>query len=83
MHESRRVRNEELQLAILNVSPVSPALQYMDMFIPVVIPLTSRNRLPVAASYLPIMEVVIEFEKSACWPDDLRAIQKIKLVFFE
>ena len=29
------------------------------------------------------MEVVIEFEKSGRWPDDLRAIQKIMLAFFK
>ena len=75
--------DEELPLAILNVSPISPALQYTDMFVPVAIPLASRNGLPVAALYLPIMEGVIEFEMSGCWRDDLRAIQKIKLVFFE
>ena len=56
--------DEELPLAILNVSPVSPALRYTDVFVPVAIPLASRNWLPVAASYLPVMEVVIEFEKS-------------------
>ena len=75
--------DEELPLAILNVSPVSPALRYTDVFVPVAIPLASRNGLPVAASYLPVMEVVIEFEKSGRWPDDLRAIQKIKLAFLE
>jgi U3 small nucleolar RNA-associated protein 22 len=33
--------------------------------------------------YFPAMEIVLEFEKSAKWPDDLRAIQKIKIAFFE
>ena len=75
--------DKELPLAILNVSPVSSALRYTDVFVPVAIPLASRNGLPVAASYLPVMEVVIEFEKSGRWPDDLRAIQKIKLAFFK
>ena len=70
-------------LAILNASPVSPALRYTDVFIPVTIPLASRNGLPVAVSYLPVMEVIIEFDKSGHWPDNLYAIQKIKLAFFE
>ena len=47
------------------------------------IPLASRNGLPIPALYLPVMEVVIEFKKSGRWPDDLRAIQKIMLAFFK
>jgi U3 small nucleolar RNA-associated protein 22 len=29
------------------------------------------------------MDIIIEFEKSSRWPDDLKAIQTIKLAFFE
>ncbi|RPD65156.1 Nrap protein [Lentinus tigrinus ALCF2SS1-7] len=75
--------DEELPLAILNVSPVSAGLRYTEAFVPVAIPLASRPGIPSSASYLPAMEVVVEFEKSGRWPDDLRAIQKIKLAFFE
>ncbi|KAL7284370.1 hypothetical protein ACG7TL_001660 [Trametes sanguinea] len=75
--------DDEFPLAVLNVSPVSPALRYTDVFVPVAVPVPSRSALPKSASYLPAMEIVIEFEKSARWPDDLRAIQKIKLAFFE
>lgn len=75
--------DEQLPLAVLNVSPVSPALRYTEVFVPVAIPLAVRAGLPVPASYLPAMEVIVEFEKSGRWPDDLRAIQKIKLAFLE
>ncbi|KAI0748842.1 Nrap protein [Fomes fomentarius] len=75
--------DEQLPLAVLNVSPVSPALRYTEVFVPVAIPLAVRAGLPVSASYLPAMEVIVEFEKSGRWPDDLRAIQKIKLAFLE
>ena len=75
--------DEELPLAILNISPVSSALRYTEVFVPVALPLSSRDALPVTTSYLPAMEIIIEFEKSGRWPDDLRAIQKIKLAFFE
>ncbi|KAI0718445.1 Nrap protein [Cerioporus squamosus] len=75
--------DDQLPLAILNVSPVSSALRYTEAFVPVAVPLASRPGLPSAASYLPAMEIIVEFEKSARWPDDLRAIQKIKLAFFE
>jgi len=33
--------------------------------------------------YLTPIDIILEFEKSSKWPDDLRAIQKIKLAFFE
>ncbi|KAI0759414.1 Nrap protein [Trametes elegans] len=75
--------DDAFPLAVLNVSPVTPALRYTDVFVPVAVPTAARAALPKPASYLPAMEVVIEFEKSGRWPDDLRAIQKIKLAFFE
>ncbi|KAI0368535.1 Nrap protein [Pilatotrama ljubarskyi] len=75
--------DDQFPLAVLNVSPVSPALRYTDVFVPVAVPLPSRSKLPKTASYMPAMEIIIEFEKSGRWPDDLRAIQKIKLAFFE
>lgn len=75
--------DDKLPLAILNVSPVSPALRYTDVFVPIAMAPLSRAGLPTAASYVPAMEVIVEFEKSGRWPDDLRAIQKIKLAFYE
>lgn len=78
-----RALDEQFPLAVLNVSPVSPALRYTDVFVPATLSIPSRSALPKSASYLPAMEIIIEFEKSARWPDDLRAIQKMKLAFFE
>ncbi|CDO77351.1 hypothetical protein BN946_scf184786.g12 [Trametes cinnabarina] len=75
--------DDAFPLAVLNVSPACPALRYTDVFVPVAVPVPARSALPKSASYLPAMEIIIEFEKSARWPDDLRAIQKIKLAFFE
>ncbi|KAI0674034.1 Nrap protein [Trametes maxima] len=75
--------DDQFPLAVLNVSPTSPALRYTDTFVPITVFTPSRPTLPKTASYLPAMEVIIEFEKSGRWPDDLRAIQKIKLAFFE
>ncbi|RDX41283.1 Nrap protein [Lentinus brumalis] len=75
--------DDQLPLAILNVSAASSALRYTEAFVPVAVPLASRPGLPSAASHLPAMEIVVEFEKSGRWPDDLRAVQKIKLAFFE
>ncbi|KAI0828573.1 Nrap protein [Trametes gibbosa] len=75
--------DDQLPLAVLSVSPASPGLRYTDVFVPVAVAPSARSMLPKSASYLPAMEIVIEFEKSGRWPDDLKAIQKMKLAFFE
>ena len=75
--------DEKLPLALLNVSPVSEYLRYTSTFSPLPIPLSSSLALPTPLRYLPQILIVLEFEKSSKWPDDLRAIQKIKLAFFE
>ncbi|OBZ77304.1 Nucleolar protein 6 [Grifola frondosa] len=75
--------DKDLPLAILNISPIKDSLRYTSVFVPVALPAASISGLPTCAQYSKPMEVVIEFEKSGRWPDDLRAIQKIKLAFFE
>ncbi|KAI8970659.1 Nrap protein [Trametes punicea] len=75
--------DSQFPLAISNVSPTSPALRYTDVFVPIAVPISARSALPKSASYIPVMDITVEFEKSGRWPDDLRAIQKIKLAFFE
>ncbi|KAF4578353.1 hypothetical protein EYR36_000160 [Pleurotus pulmonarius] len=75
--------DEKLPLAILNVSPNSSFLRYTSIFAPTPLPASLAPLLPGCARYLPHIEFIIEFEKSTRWPDDLRAIQKIKLAFFE
>ncbi|KAF9447462.1 pre-rRNA processing protein Utp22 [Macrolepiota fuliginosa MF-IS2] len=75
--------DDELPLATLNVSPISEALRYTSVFSPVSLPDSLVGVLPPNARYLPYMDIIIEFETSSKWPDDLKAIQKIKLAFFE
>ncbi|KAG8221585.1 Nrap protein [Butyriboletus roseoflavus] len=75
--------DEKLPLALLNVSPVSEYLRYTSTFTPLPIPLSSSLALPTPLRYLPHISIVLEFEKSSKWPDDLHAIQKVKLAFFE
>jgi U3 small nucleolar RNA-associated protein 22 len=82
--------DDELPLAILNISPVSPLLRYTNVFSPVAIPPTSdlltsptSVALPLCARYVPRIDIIIEFEKNGRWPDDLKAIQKVKLAFLE
>ncbi|KIJ60730.1 hypothetical protein HYDPIDRAFT_31953 [Hydnomerulius pinastri MD-312] len=75
--------DDQLPLALLNVSPVSEYLRYTSTFSPLPLPLSSSLALPTPLRYLPKIPIILEFEKSSKWPDDLRAIQKIKLAFFE
>ncbi|KAJ7746600.1 Nrap protein [Mycena metata] len=75
--------NEEMPLSLASVSAISEQLRYTSVFSPVPLPKSLAPNLPQNARYLPSMEMILQFEKSAKWPDDLRAIQKIKLAFFE
>jgi len=62
---------EGLPLAIRQVSPTAPALRYSS----VEVPLFSSGQLMQPA------DVVVQFESSGRWPDDLIAIQKTKIAF--
>ena len=75
--------DDELPLTLLNISPTSEFLRYTSIFSPVPLPRTLAASLPECARYLAPMDIIIEFEKSSRWPDDLKAIQIIKLAFFE
>ena len=75
--------DDEIPLSILNVSPISSDLRYTSVFAPVPIPSSKGALLPQTIRYLSAMEVIIQFERSGRWPDDLKALQKMKLAFFE
>ena len=75
--------DDELPLTLLNISPTSEFLRYTSIFSPVPLPRSLAASLPECARYLAPMDIIIEFEKSSRWPDDLKAIQTIKLAFFE
>ena len=75
--------DDDLPLTILNISPTSEFLRYTSVFSPVPLPGTLAASLPENARYLAPIDIIIEFEKSSRWPDDLKAIQTIKLAFFE
>ncbi|KAF8908204.1 Nrap protein [Gymnopilus junonius] len=75
--------DEELPLSLLNVSPVSESLRYTSVFSPVPLPSSLAQLLPPNARYLAPIEIILEFEKSSRWPDDIKAVQTIKLAFFE
>lgn len=75
--------DKELPLAVLNISPVAPELRYTSVFAPAAIPWGSESILPLCSRYIPLISLNVEFEKSARWPDDLAAIQKMKMAFLE
>ncbi|PWW76794.1 Nrap protein [Tuber magnatum] len=67
----KALRNlEGLPLAIRQVSAVAPALRYSSVEVPL---LSGRLMQPA--------DVVVQFESSGRWPDDLTAIQKTKIAF--
>ncbi|KAI9456746.1 Nrap protein [Russula earlei] len=80
---SIKALGKELPLAIVNVSPVSPELRYTSVFAPISVPTGVVSNLPVCSRYVPLIFLNLEFEKSARWPDDLAAIQKLKIAFLE
>ncbi|KAF9652507.1 Nrap protein [Thelephora ganbajun] len=74
---------EDLPLSVATISPVHSALRHVSVFTPVAISSSASSALPPWARYIPAMDIIIEFEKSPRWPDDLVAILKMKLAFFE
>ncbi|KAK7471072.1 U3 snoRNP protein [Stygiomarasmius scandens] len=75
--------DNELPLTLLNVHPISESLRYTSVFGPVPLTPGLASALPPNARYLHPIEFILEFEKSSKWPDELKAIQKIKLAFLE
>ncbi|WVR07861.1 hypothetical protein IAU60_004904 [Kwoniella sp. DSM 27419] len=73
----------ELPLAILNVTPCSELLRYSSTFVPHPIDVNRLPSAPQCISYVPYADVVIQFESSPKWPDDLAAIQKVKLALLD
>ncbi|WRT70438.1 uncharacterized protein IL334_007436 [Kwoniella shivajii] len=75
--------DSELPLAILNVTPASEMLRYSSTFVPHPIDVNRLPSSPTCINYVPYADVVVQFESSPKWPDDLSAIQKVKLALFE
>ena len=73
----------ELPLSILQVTPTSELLRYSSVFIPHPIDLNRYLAAPECVRYLPRAEIVMQFESSPRWPQDLNAIQKVKFALLE
>ncbi|KAF7327497.1 Mannose-6-phosphate isomerase [Mycena kentingensis (nom. inval.)] len=75
--------NEKFPLSVATVSATSQYLRYTSVFAPVPLTVSFASSLPSNGRYQPVIDVVLQFEKSSKWPDELRAIKKVKLAFFE
>ena len=74
---------DDLPLSLLNVFPVAEGLRYTSVFPPVPIDVDRFSLTPDCLKFVEALDVVVQFESSGRWPDELAAIQKIKLAFFE
>lgn len=75
--------DSELPLAVLHVAPASDLLRYSSTFVPHPLDASRAAAAPECLGYVPVAEVTLQFESSPRWPDDLAAIQKLKLALFE
>ena len=81
---SKVLRMTDLPLSLSSILSTSSALRGMSTFIPGPLNINGLgSRVPDVASYLPVHRVVLNFESSGRWPDDLQAIQAMKAAFFE
>ena len=75
--------DKELPLAVVSVNAIAPELRYTSVFVPTSVSPGAVSTLPLCSRFVPLISLNLEFEKSARWPDDLVAIQKMKLAFLE
>lgn len=72
---------EGLPLTLISVAPADAGLRRSITACPA--PFNMSGAIPFAASYLPVQEFVMTFESSGQWPDDVVAIQAMKMAFYE
>ena len=75
--------DDDLPLAILTVQPASELLRYSSSFIPHPIDPNRYPSAPDCLKFIPTADIVLRFESSPRWPDDLAGIQRVKLALFE
>lgn len=80
---TKGIKAMDLPLSLVSCTPVAEGLRYTSVFPPVPIPTSRLHSIPECAQYTPVHEAILMFEKSSKWPDDLGAIQKLKLAWFE
>ncbi|KAG8821942.1 hypothetical protein FRC18_011163 [Serendipita sp. 400] len=79
----KRIKGMELPLSLVACLPCAEELRYTSVLAPSPIPVSRLASTPECARYTATYDAILQFEKSARWPDDLGAIQKVKLAWFE
>jgi U3 small nucleolar RNA-associated protein 22 len=68
-----------MPLSISSVVPVSPGLTHTSVYPPHIQNHSALSTQQPGSYYIPVHDVVLQLEHSGKWPDDLRAIQKVKI----
>ena len=74
---------EAIPLSLLSALPISEHLRYTSTFPPIPVSGDLWGSAPGIARFLPVVDVVLQFERSSRWPNDLEAIQKVKIALLE
>ncbi|KAF8320436.1 Nrap protein [Clavulina sp. PMI_390] len=74
---------ENLPLSLVNAVPADAGLRYTAPFTPLPYTAQSLSSLPDCAKFIPVGEIILQFEQSTRWPDDLGAIQKVKVALLD
>lgn len=74
----------DLPLALIGVVPSSANLRAMSAMVPSPVNLEALGtRVPDYASHIPVADVILNLESSTRWPDDVPAIQAMKLALYQ
>ena len=74
----RQLKSLDLPLSISSVHAVSPSLRSTEVFIPQ----STEEAGGYPGMWAPLLDVVLQFESSGHWPDDLEAIRHTKTAFY-
>ncbi|CAO3646839.1 unnamed protein product [Cunninghamella echinulata] len=74
--------DDELPLLINNIYPLSSGLRQASLHIPHPVNFSNIDAYPTTTRYVPVLDVSVQLERSGKWPDDLAAMQKVKLAFY-
>ncbi len=70
-------------ISLLSALPISEHLRYTSPFPPLPVSGDLWHFVPGIAKFIPVVDVVLQFERSSRWPNDLEAIQKVKIALLE
>ena len=77
------VDEDVVPLSLAHVGPASEYLRHTAVFPAPAIELKKYANYPTSASHIPAIDIILSYEQSPRWPEDLAAIQKLKLAFLE